>query len=55
MTKAVPTLADIPPLLKAEILAEALPYIRQYHGKTIVITPDDPAAFVSAYESIRRK
>jgi acetylglutamate kinase len=37
MTKAVPTLADIPPLLKAEILAEALPYIRQYHGKTIVI------------------
>jgi len=24
-------------LLKAEILAEALPYIRQYHGKTIVI------------------
>jgi len=37
MTKAVPTLADIPPLLKAEILAEALPYIRQYHGTTIVI------------------
>ena len=37
MTKAIPTLADIPPLLKAEILAEALPYIRQYHGKTIVI------------------
>jgi len=37
MTKAVPTLADIPPLLQAEILAEALPYIRQYHGKTIVI------------------
>jgi len=37
MNKAAPTLADIPPLLKAEILAEALPYIRQYHGKTIVI------------------
>ena len=37
MTKHLPTLADIPPLLKAEILAEALPYIRQYHGKTIVI------------------
>lgn len=31
------TLGDIPPLLKAEILAEALPYIRKYHGKTIVI------------------
>ena len=30
-------LGDIPPTLKAEILAEALPYIRQYHGKTIVI------------------
>ena len=25
------------PTLKAEILAEALPYIRQYHGKTVVI------------------
>jgi acetylglutamate kinase len=37
MTKHLPTLSDIPPLLKAEILAEALPYIRQYHGKTIVI------------------
>ncbi len=31
------SLSDIPPILKAEILAEALPYIRQYHGKTIVI------------------
>jgi acetylglutamate kinase len=31
------TLSDIAPTLKAEILAEALPYIRQYHGKTIVI------------------
>ena len=30
-------LSDITPTLKAEILAEALPYIRQYHGKTIVI------------------
>ena len=30
-------LGDIPPILKAEILAEALPYIRKYHGKTIVI------------------
>jgi acetylglutamate kinase len=37
MTKTMPTIADISPLLKAEILAEALPYIRQYHGKTIVI------------------
>jgi acetylglutamate kinase len=37
MTKQSPTISDIPPLLKAEILAEALPYIRAYHGKTIVI------------------
>jgi acetylglutamate kinase len=37
MTKQLLSLSDIPPLLKAEILAEALPYIRQYHGKTIVI------------------
>lgn len=37
MSKNLPNIADIPPLLKAEILAEALPYIRQYHGKTIVI------------------
>ncbi|WP_114637490.1 acetylglutamate kinase [Polynucleobacter necessarius] len=37
MTKNLSTISDIPPLLKAEILAEALPYIRSYHGKTIVI------------------
>jgi acetylglutamate kinase len=37
MIEHLPSLGDIPPLLKAEILAEALPYIRQYHGKTIVI------------------
>ena len=37
MTNSLPSLADIPPILKAEILSEALPYIRQYHGKTIVI------------------
>jgi acetylglutamate kinase len=37
MTERLPSLGEIPPILKAEILAEALPYIRQYHGKTIVI------------------
>jgi len=37
MTDRLPSLGEIPPILKAEILAEALPYIRQYHGKTIVI------------------
>jgi acetylglutamate kinase len=37
MTKPLPSISDISPLLKAEILAEALPYIRSYHGKTIVI------------------
>jgi acetylglutamate kinase len=35
--KQSPSISDISPLLKAEILAEALPYIRAYHGKTIVI------------------
>ena len=30
----LPDLTQIAPTLKAEILAEALPYIRQYHGKT---------------------
>ena len=29
--------AHIPPREKAEILAQALPYIRKYHGKTMVI------------------
>ena len=30
-------LANVDPGIKAEILAEALPYIRQFHGKTIVV------------------
>lgn len=30
-------ISKIPPRQKAEILAEALPYIREFHGKTIVI------------------
>jgi acetylglutamate kinase len=32
-----PDLTNIPPRDKAEILAQALPYIRKYHGKTMVI------------------
>ncbi|WP_300660243.1 acetylglutamate kinase [Hydrogenophaga sp.] len=32
-----PDLTSIPPRDKAEILAQALPYIRKYHGKTMVI------------------
>ena len=28
---------NIPPRDKAEILAQALPYIRKFHGKTMVI------------------
>ncbi len=31
------TTNDLTPQLKAELLAEALPYIRKFHGKTIVI------------------
>jgi acetylglutamate kinase len=34
---AEPGLAHIAPREKAEILAQALPYIRRFHGKTIVI------------------
>jgi acetylglutamate kinase len=34
---AVPDLAHIAPRDKAEILAQALPYIRKFHGKTLVI------------------
>ena len=30
-------LSHVAPRDKAEILAEALPYIRKFHGKTIVI------------------
>ncbi len=30
-------MSDLQPTVKAEILAEALPYIRKFHGKTIVI------------------
>src|SRR3979409_1705918 len=30
-------LSGVPPQIKAEILAEALPYIRKFHGKTIVV------------------
>lgn len=30
-------MSDLEPKIKAEILAEALPYIRKFHGKTIVI------------------
>lgn len=30
-------LSHIPPRDKAELLSQALPYIRKYHGKTIVI------------------
>jgi acetylglutamate kinase len=36
MTNAAET-TNISPKLKAELLAEALPYIRKFHGKTIVV------------------
>jgi acetylglutamate kinase len=34
---STPDLSHVAPREKAEILAQALPYIRQFHGKTIVI------------------
>ncbi len=36
LATAMPT-SSIAPEIKAEILAEALPYIRKFHGKTIVV------------------
>ena len=36
-TTTEPDLSNIAPRVKAEILAQALPYIRKFHGKTIVI------------------
>lgn len=33
----LPDISQLAPALKAELIAEALPYIRQYHGKTVVI------------------
>ena len=33
-------MSKLEPKIKAEILAEALPYIRKFHGKTIVIKYD---------------
>ena len=37
LAPTVPDLAHIAPRDKAEILAQALPYIRKFHGKTLVI------------------
>src|ERR1700758_1612218 len=37
MTDQSAELASVSSHIKAEILAEALPYIRNFHGKTIVI------------------
>ncbi len=37
MTESANTLSTIAPRDKAEILAQALPYIRKFHGKTLVI------------------
>lgn len=54
MTKQSPTISDISPLLKAEILAEALPYIRSYHGKTIVIKYGGNARWKSAWKKALR-
>ena len=37
MTAATTSIDHILPRDKAEILAQALPYIRKFHGKTLVI------------------
>ncbi|MEY4625768.1 MAG: hypothetical protein RL061_1293 [Pseudomonadota bacterium] len=37
MNTPIAELKDVSPAVKAEVLAQALPYIKKYHGKTIVI------------------
>ena len=37
MNAPLKELQDVSPAIKAEVLAQALPYIKKYHGKTIVI------------------
>ena len=37
MSESLTQLHDVSPAVKAEVLAQALPYIKKYHGKTIVI------------------
>jgi acetylglutamate kinase len=37
MNTPLAELKDVSPAVKAEVLAQALPYIKKYHGKTIVI------------------
>jgi acetylglutamate kinase len=37
MNALLKELQDVSPAIKAEVLAQALPYIKKYHGKTIVI------------------
>ena len=37
MNAPLKELQDLSPAIKAEVLAQALPYIKKYHGKTIVI------------------
>ncbi|MBU3600071.1 acetylglutamate kinase [Polynucleobacter sp. 30F-ANTBAC] len=37
MSTPIAELKDVSPAVKAEVLAQALPYIKKYHGKTIVI------------------
>ena len=37
MSAPIAELKDVSPAVKAEVLAQALPYIKKYHGKTIVI------------------
>ena len=37
MNAPLKELQDVSPAIKAEVLAQALPYIKKYHGKTIVV------------------
>ena len=43
---------EIPPDLKAAILSEALPYIRRFHGRTVVIKYGGNAMLDRTFEHI---
>ena len=49
-----PDLPHIPPRDNAEILAQALPYIRKFHDKTLVIKYGGNAMTDAALQEARR-
>ena len=40
---------------REDVLMEALPYIQQFHGKTLVMVTHDPAIAKKAHRTVRIK